>query len=250
MLIKDKCGFFHKTKLLCLIHILVPLFILSLFSCSTKKPAGIDSQLTIQKGSEQVKQGLRIYIRPLREPDEIKKYFGANLLEKDILPIFILVENKSESKYFLVEPENQLQEHSKSKGNEKPIETQSNRGKYITATEAKNSVYVKDSGLEGALILTTGPIFWLAAIPLAMTDYGPTDASKSLQQALITKSLRRQTLTPGKTESGFLYYHIPPDISSGENIGIKLKATDLDTSEVIYFPFTKTLKDEEKDVKK
>ncbi|MBU0647690.1 hypothetical protein KJ855_00750 [Patescibacteria group bacterium] len=228
---------------------MVPLFILSLFSCSTKKPASIDSQLTIQKGSEQVKEGLRIYIRPLREPTEIKKYFGANLLEKDILPIFILVENKSESKYFLVEPEKQLQEKPKSNLNGKNIEPKNSSSKYITAKEAKNSIYEKESGLEKALILT-GPIFWLAAIPLAMTDYGPTDASKSLQQALITKSLRRQTLTPGKTESGFLYYHIPPDISSEENIGIKLKATDLDTSEIIYFPFTKKLKDEEKDVKK
>jgi hypothetical protein len=103
--------------------------------------------------------------------------------------------------------------------------------------------------LEKALILT-GPIFWLAAIPLSMADYGPTDETKSLQQALITKSLRKQTLTPGKTESGFLYYHIPPDISSGENVGIKLKATDLDTSEIIYFPFARKLKDEEKDAKK
>jgi hypothetical protein len=84
------------------------LFILPLFSCSTKKPTSIDSQLAMQKGSEQIKEGLRIYIRPLREPNEIKKYFGANLLEKDVLPIFILVENKSESKYFLVEPENPI----------------------------------------------------------------------------------------------------------------------------------------------
>lgn len=239
----------NTIRLICFIHILTLLFILSLFSCSTKKPVSIDSQLTMQKGSEQINKGLRVYIRPLREPNEIKKYFGANLLDKDILPIFVLVENKSESKYFLVEPEHQLQEKLKNNWNEKKIKTKINSSKYITAKEAKNSIYEKESGLEKALILT-GPIFWLAAIPLAMTDYGPTDASKSLQQALITKSLRRQTLTPGKTESGFLYYYIPPDISHGENVGIKLKATDLDTSEIIYFPFTKKLIDKEKDVKK
>lgn len=245
---KDRCGFFHKTRLFGLIHLLAPLFILSLFSCSTPKPTGIDTHLTTLKGSEQVKEGLRIYVRPLREPNEIKKYFGANLLEKDILPIFILVENKSESKYFLVEPEKQLQEKPESELNKKNVESEHSTSKYITAKEAKDTVYEKDSGLEKAAILT-GPIFWLAAIPLAMTDYGPTDASKSLQQAIITNSLRRQTLTPGKTENGFLYYYIPHDISSGKNVGIKLKATDLDTSKIIYFSFTKNIKSEEKDAK-
>jgi hypothetical protein len=85
---------------------------------------------------------------------------------------------------------------------------------------------------------------------MAMADYGPTDASKSLHRALIIKSLRKQTLTPGKTESGFLYYHIPPDIASSINVGINLKATNLDTQDVVYFRFAKELKREGQDVKK
>ena len=247
--VKDRYDFFHSMSSLFCMHLFTLLCIFPLFSCTITKPAVIDSQLAMQKGYEQFQEGLRIYIRPLRDKNEIEKYFGANLLEKNILPTFVLAENKSESKTFLVEPANQLQENPKSKQNGKSIEAEKNSSEYITATEAKNSVYEKDTGLEKGLILT-GPIFWLAAIPIAMADYGPTDASKSLQQALITKSLRRQTLTPGKTESGFLYYRIPRNMSSGKNVGINLKATNLDTLEVMYFRFTKELSKEEGDAKK
>jgi len=71
----------------------------------------------------------------------------------------------------------------------------------MTPTDAKQSVYDKCAGPEG-LLLVTPPIFWLGVIPLIAMDLdpGPTDASKSLQQALITNALRKQTLTPGKTE--------------------------------------------------
>ena len=205
-----------------------------LFACTTPKPATIDTQLVTQEGFEQIQEGLKIYIRPLRDKTEIKRYFGANLLDKDILPIFVSAENKSESKYFLVEPADLYQQ---------------NRGEYMTAKEAKNTVYEKDTQLERGMIVA-GPIFWLVAIPMAMSDYGPTDASKSLQQAMITKALRKQTLTPGKKESGFIYYHIPPEMLSAEKVGINLKATELDSLDVIFFRFTKEMSAEGKDENK
>lgn len=216
---------------------------LVIFSCTTTKPADIDSQLTMGQGFEKIQEGLRIYVRPMRDESEIEKYFGENLLKKNILPVFVLAENKSGSNYFLVEPADEYQRNSNRLQDEKSRESDNQNTKFISAEEAKTSVYEKETGLEKSLILT-GPIFWLAAIPIALADYGPTDASKSLQQTLITKSLRKQTLTPGKTESGFLYYFIPANISSAKNVGIKLKATNLDTYNVLYFGFAKEIDQE------
>ena len=53
----------------------------------------------------------------------------------------------------------------------------------------------------------------------------------SLQQAMIAQSFRRQTLTPGKIEQGFLYYRLPSDDISGKTVGISIKATDSETME-------------------
>ena len=234
MNVKDPQVFVPIVESIFVKLLLALLSISILFSCTTTKPASIDPQLTMKEGFEQIQEGLRIYMRPIQDQNEIKKYFGANILEKDILPIFVLAENKSGTEYFLIEPADLYNKSQK---------------EYMSAKEAKKSVYDKDAGLETALILT-GPVFWLAAIPIAMADYGPTDASKWLQQALVIKSLRKQTLTPGKTESGFLYYHIPADISSSKKIGINLKATNLNTRAVTYFRFAKELNQEGKDAKK
>ena len=233
------------------IHVLllwIMIFLALPLSCTTTRPASIDTQLSMQEGDEQIREGLRIYMRPLQDAAEIKKYFGTNLIEKDILPIFILAENKTGSEYFLVEPADQYpssHEDGKSPDN---IGMHSGSTEYMSATEAKQSVYTKDTSLETSLIMT-GPVFWLAIIPLSMSDYGPTDASKSLQQALITQSLRKQTLPPGRTENGFLYYHLPADITSAGTVGISLKATNLGTQHVLYFRFMKELKKEDANVK-
>jgi hypothetical protein len=136
-----------------------------IFSCTTAKPVDIDSQLTAGQGFEKIQEGLRIYIRPLREQSEIKRYFGENLLEKNILPIFVLAENKSNSNYFLVEPADQYQRDSNHQQDEKSRESDNQHSNYISVKEAKTAVYEKETGLERSLILT-GPIFWLAAIPI------------------------------------------------------------------------------------
>jgi hypothetical protein len=217
------------------------------FACTTPKPAAIDSDLAHRNGYEQQQKDLRVYIRPLTDAKEIKKYFGADLIAKKILPVFVLTENKSETAVFLVEPADVYQPTA----DDKPATAVSvkEQSTYISAEDAKQSVYEKDATFAKSLLFT-GPIFWLAAIPFGLADLGPSDASKSLQQALITKALRKQTLTPGKTESGFLYYHIPPDFNSAQMVGINIKATNVDTFDVISFRFSKERDQEGQNVKK
>lgn len=69
-------------------------------ACTTPKPAMVDAQLSEQSGYEQQPKGLRIFIRPLRDKNEIKRYFGADLLAKNILPVFVSAENMSTSSFF------------------------------------------------------------------------------------------------------------------------------------------------------
>ncbi|HPJ92499.1 MAG TPA: hypothetical protein PLU81_10215 [Deltaproteobacteria bacterium] len=231
----------HVLLLWIMIYLALPV------SCTTTRPASIDTQLSTREGDEQIREGLRIYMRPLEDAAEIKKYFGTNLIEKDILPVFVLAENRTGSEYFLVEPADRYPTAHEDKDLDS-IGSGTGGTEYMSATQAKKSVYTKDTSLETSLIMT-GPVFWLAIVPLSMTDYGPTDASKSLQQALITQSLRKQTLAPGRTESGFLYYHLPEDATSAGTVGINLKATNLETQHIMYFRFMKELKKEDANVK-
>lgn len=223
-------------RLTLMIMVLALLGLPLVFGCTTPKPAMVDSKLSEQTGFEQQQQGLRIYIRPLRDKKEIKRYFGSDLLSKKILPVFVLAENRSDASFFLVEPADVYREEGKIPGK---TAAKAEDGSYISAKDAKRSVYQKDAGPEGLLLLTP-PIFWLGVIPLMAMDLdpGPTDASKSLQQALITNAPRKQTLTPGKSESGFLYYHLPDGTDAEKNVGINLRATNTETQDEIYFRFT------------
>lgn len=220
------------------------------FSCSTEKPSLIDSQLIRQEGYEQSKDGLRIYVRPILDEKEVKKYFGANLLERNILPVFVLAENNNPTRYFLVEATDQ-DDRAYSKAPEKnDIKSKPENDIGVSSKEAKEMVYEteRDRFLVSTGVLG-GPIIFLAVLPFAvMSDfqYGPTDTSKSLQQALITQSLRKQTLTSGRTEQGFIYFQIPPDRPDNRTIGILIKATDVETQEAMFFRFTKVSKSGEK----
>jgi hypothetical protein len=212
------------------------------FACVTAKPSAIDDDLTHQKGDEEIKNGLRVFVRPLTDEQEVEKYFGANLLEKNILPVFVLVENKNPTRYFLVEPAGQDDHSSNNTTDRNGGESKPEGDASISSTGAKEMV--NETGRDRFLASTGilgGPIIFLAVLPLAvMSDfqYGPTDASKSLQQALISQAMRKQTLTPGRTEQGFLYYRLPSDSSTDRTIGILIKSTDVETQEVTYFRFT------------
>ncbi len=225
----------HNWKIPCFKLVLILVSLTLLFSCTTPKPADIDTELVGPKGYEQEQEGLKIYIRPLHYKKEIKKYFGTDLLAKNILPVFVVVENKSESAFFLIEPADidQGAEASKSgaEGNT-----------YLSVKDAKQSIYEK-SGTFFGVDLGPPPAYWLVALPFDMLDpdSGPTDASKFLQQELITKALRKQTLTPGKTETGFLYYQIPEELKATDTFGINLKVTNIETQDERYFRFSKKM---------
>jgi hypothetical protein len=233
----------HGHLKMCCLLLLLPLIF---FACATDRPSVIDSQLTRQEGYEQIKEGLRIYVRPLLDEKEVKRYFGANLLDKNILPVFILAENKNPTRYFLIEPADQDDQASSNMPERKGDESRPKNDASISSKDAKEMVNETD---RDRFLVSTGvlggPIIFLAVLPFAvMSDfqYGPTDASKSLQQALITQAFRKQTLTSGRTEQGFLYFQIPPDRPANRTIGILIKATDMETQEALFFRFTKVSK--------
>jgi hypothetical protein len=181
-------------------------------------------------------------VRPLKDIEEIERYFSTNLLEKNILPVFILAENKDTSRYFLVEPAGKDDPALKNGDNPKAEGSSHEANAPISSKDAKEMVYETD---RERFFIMTGPVIWLAILPLAIQSgfqFGPTDASKSLQQAMIAQSFRRQTLTPGRSEQGFLYYQIPADNLADQTVGISIKATDVETQEPMYFRFTKDIK--------
>lgn len=239
----------HVWKIPCFKLALILTSFTLLFACTTPKPAAIDTELAGQKGYEQQQEGLRIYIRPLRNKKEIKKYFGADLLAKKILPVFVLVENKNESAFFLVEPAD-IDQRAENRPGTEAGKSGTEGNTYLSAKDAKLSIYEK-SGTVLGVDLGPPPAYWLVALPFDMLDpeAGPTDASKSLQQALITKALRKQTLTPGKTENGFLYYRIPEDLKATDTFGINLKITNIETQDERYLRFTKKMELEGQNVK-
>ena len=235
-------------RMCCLL--LLPLII---FACSTEKPSLIDSQLIRQEGYEQIKDVLRIYVRPILDEKEVEKYFGANLLERNILPVFVLVENNNPTRFFLVEASDQDDQAYSIAPEKNGIKSKPENDIGVSSKEAKEMVYEteRDRFLVSTGVLG-GPIIFLAVLPFAvMSDfqYGPTDASKSLQQALITQSFEKQTLASGRTEQGFIYFQIPPDRPANRTIGILIKATDVESQEAMFLSSRRYQNQEKNDYK-
>ena len=53
----------------------------------------------------QVKDGLAIAANPLIDKEEVVKYFGADLLSLDVLPVLVVAENRSLSSSFVLSKE-------------------------------------------------------------------------------------------------------------------------------------------------
>ncbi|MFO0795298.1 MAG: hypothetical protein U0586_14705 [Candidatus Brocadiaceae bacterium] len=58
-----------------------------------------------QSKNSQMKDGLTVAIEPFTDEHEIKKYFSANLLNANILPVFVTAENRSTTSSFIVSKE-------------------------------------------------------------------------------------------------------------------------------------------------
>jgi len=186
-------------------------FILIFISCTTmsldtfhepKKP-------TYKEKSEA--PGLMMYIKPMLNDAETKKYFGVKLLNKNILAVYISAWNANPSKNYIFTEDSIKVTQILNIGEINQPEKGSEDAASIAA-----GVGVGTVSASAMVAAATFPAFIasgaLLAIPIA--QYGiPLYISKKSSNASVIREnfesqrFRATTLEPGERECGFLYFN-------------------------------------------
>ena len=205
-----------------------------LFACAPSRQADIDSSLVSAATQRIAKEGLEISVKPLLSDEQITKYFGSNIKNDYILPVFVFAHNKTGNSVFLIDSD------SASVSNTGYTE------KLLNIQQAKKVTSEKDQGLSMAVALV--PILW-PVYGDSISNPEKTVASKIKGQNLALKALRKQTLPPGKKLSGFVYYMLPDDQPDLTKVFLMLRTMNITKSTSIDFTFQLNLNEEAQDEK-
>lgn len=209
-------------------------FISFLFACAPSRQADIDSSLVSAATQRIAKEGLEVSVKPLLNDEQIIKYFGSNIKNDYILPVFVSAHNKTGNSVFLIDSD------SASVSNTGYTE------KLLNIQQAKKVSSEKDQGLSMAVAMV--PILW-PVYGDSISNPEKTVASKIKGQNLALKALRKQTLPPGKKLSGFVYYMLPDDQPDLTKVVLMLRTMNITKSSSIDFTFQLNLNEETQDEK-
>lgn len=152
---------------------------------------------------------LAVTLYPLTAGEEIQKYFGANLLEDGILPVYFFAENRDDSASFVFQKE-----------------------KFYLGTQedfqALNVQQVQSSkeAMGSSLIALGGLVTVFGGIKLV------SDA-KVVRHNIQKKQLHLKTLSPGKKMEGFLFFKIPEKQNESQFWTIHFKPLNLQTHNLL-----------------
>lgn len=195
--------------------------------------------------SSQVKEQVGIAIHPLVNEREQVSYFGVNLSKKEMLPVFVLLENKGTNSSYLVDPDQvtlgipsdsvdvatAFPGTSETGASNRAALDRINRvGKRMA--EATGIQYRGSITEAEAIVL--GPAALVLFSALVVTDLrgaGRVSDNSIIKYSVTDKALKRSTLSPGESVQGFVYFQIPDHImkqSMQADVFIRLKQLGAD----------------------
>jgi hypothetical protein len=162
----------------------------SICGCQTtvKQYATPDDKLFEKSKS---KSGVSAYAQPILKTDDVKTYFGVDMHEKGILPVYIAIKNNTPKDSFIVQAETVK---LKSKGDMNSINSPTSG--------------VQDTGTGmGMAAVAVSPVM----LPLSFV-FGITGAVVELDGMIVDANYEKQrfrskTIDSGQLVSGFLYYN-------------------------------------------
>jgi len=165
----------------------------------------------------QENNGLVIGISPITDPQEIRKYFGVNLLEGGVLPVFLSANNQNPKAIFVLQREHITLGLNSNTDKQPEIIDSSDRESMAIAAHLLSALFIPA---------------WASA----ESEYF------ELKQNLARKEFRSKTLSPGRQTDGFVYFQIPSNNKeSAESpkrttIQIKVKETKSKQNYQFVFP--------------
>ena len=175
-----------KSRILEMRNFVCIITILILIGCATTKPP------PQYKGTHflmhQESNGVEVYIEPFVDKNEVKKYFGTNLIAKGIFPVYVKIVNETKDLSIFVDDTTFS------------LVVENNNYKPIKIDE------IKDVSA-GTAVATAGTC--CISIPcMLLGGKMATDASV-INYNFNYNKLHPTTISPGKDVSGFVYFRLP-----------------------------------------
>jgi hypothetical protein len=159
--------------------------------CAMKKVENYPAAAPPASVGTSEENGLRLTVAPMLDKKETERYFGLDALHEGILILRLRAENGSPASTVLLRKQNMTLVADRGSGQEEQsaqqIERRSSTGKAL--------------GTAGAAVMSM-PVLYLS-IKLF------SDASV-IQQSFMKNEFRDQTLSPGRSADGFLYFKVDP----------------------------------------
>jgi len=169
----------------------------------------------------QEQRGLILAAHPMTT-QEIDDVFTINLLDKGILPILLLAENRSASTSFILD--------------RRLIETGAGNALGLTPRQQKDI----GSSPAGEAMIMSGTL--LISYPLMFVGLKMTSDATVVAHGLADKEFYSRTLDPGQQASGVIYLRLAEGPAGQGPHVLKLSPIDVETSEAMTFTFLITVR--------
>lgn len=197
---------FYKAHPIGIIYLFSVMILLSCSTARVKFKTFPEQKETLYKDSSQI-TGLKVFHKPVLSGSEAKTYFGTNLIEKNILAMYVSVFNESTNKSFIMSEDSlKLLQLENVRAKNSPEKASDNAE--IIGLGAGLSAQAATTAMVAATIpAATGLsiLFPIAQLPIAIAE-----AKRSLEIVINdnfeTQRFKVTTLEPGEKESGFIYF--------------------------------------------
>lgn len=130
-------------------------------------------------------RGLTLGADPITDTSTTRKYFDRDFPGEGILPVYVVVENKTPETTFLVFPD-----------------------QFTLAGAVRERGGIGKAGEDaGSAVGWTGAA--LVSLPVALIGMGIAVNSANAESNFQRKTLQRRTLSPGQSTCGFVYFRMP-----------------------------------------
>lgn len=194
-------------------------------ACSTLKVQDYPKGTTTSTAKAITLKNLSIATKPITDKDELDNYFGTNLLELGIVPIYVISENKSSEASFVISKDGVL------------LKSTANDITQGVKTDDQSATG-KTLGIVGASSFILTPVGGLF-VGLPMIYYGSKLKSDAviIKQNIVKKQLQTRTVSPGKTVDGFVYFQFPDreSINRLSEFSISIEILEIGSNELVTF---------------
>lgn len=177
-------------------HALILSLIILLNGCATLSFPEHEAQPFNYYQHSQIKDGLAVAVQPMTNQQEVKRYFGGSLVSENILPVFVIVENRSASSSFILSKDQ--------------ISFQTEKSATPILSGREN---IGDDSTEKNIevVAGVGSVVLIPFIPLHIFAGEMVVEAGAIRANAANKELTSKTISPGRLHKGFVYFQLPKD---------------------------------------